>query len=417
MTAAGPTRVRACRVCGNDELAGVIDLGEQYLSSVFPDGPGYRDRIAPAPLDLVLCTERDGSCGLPQLGHRHDLTAMYADYPYASATNAAMRLALADVAASGRAAVELAGGDVVLDVGGNDGTLIGAFADDRVDLVVIDPAQGVDPVFDSERLARVNDFFSAAAYRSVADRPAKLAFSVAMFYHLDDPATFVEEVAQVLAQDGVWVVQMAYLPAMLATNMYDNIVHEHAGYYSVATMQRVLAQAGLEVFDVTFNDLYGGSFRLFAGHRGRRAATERMAAALAAEDAQGLRGPEPYRSFQRRIEQTREELVAQCQRIVERGESVWAYGASTKGNTILQFCGIGADQLVAAADVSPVKLGKLMIGSDVPIRHEDEMRAERPDWLLALPYSFVDAFVEREAGLVARGTRFLVPLPDVHSVP
>jgi hypothetical protein len=206
---------------------------------------------------------------------------------------------------------------------------------------------------------------------------------------------------------------------MLRTNMYDNIVHEHAGYYATRHMQWIMERAGLEVFDVELNDVYGGSFRVYVKKAGSAAhpQTERLAAVLADEDALDLFDAETYRGFQRAIEATREDLLELCRAISSRGESIWVYGASTKGNTILQFCGLGSSELVAAADANPFKVGKYVVGADVPIRDEDEMRAARPEWLLALPYSFVGAFMEREKDLVAQGTRFIVPLPAVQTLP
>jgi NDP-4-keto-2,6-dideoxyhexose 3-C-methyltransferase len=413
------TPLRACRVCGNTELEPILDLGGQYLSSVFPESLEYRATAPRYPLDLVMCVRRDDSCcGLPQLGHRIDLSRMYDDYPYSSATNSSMAGILEDVAESGRATVELAAGDSILDIGGNDGTLLSYFSGAGYRLVNIDPASNVQAAHDMPDYERLAAFFSADAFASASDRRAKLIFSVAMFYHLDDPVSFAQEVGRSLAEDGVWVIQMAYLPAMLRTNMYDNIVHEHAGYYGTEHMRWVLGQAGLEVFDVTLNDVYGGSFRVFARHAGKRApASARLARVLEDERAMGLFDRGTYRAFQERIERTRSDLRRLCDEAAAAGRSIWIYGASTKGNTILQYCGVGSEQVVAAADANPFKVGKYIIGGDIPIDTEEAMRAARPDLLLALPYSFVDAFVEREADLVAGGTRFVVPLPQVRLVP
>ena len=413
------TELDGCRVCGNEQLERVIDLGDQYLSSIFPDSLDYRSDVPRSRLDLALCVKREDTCGLLQLARRHDITAMYAAYPYTSSTNTSMRRILRDVAEAGRSAADLRPGDLVLDIGGNDGTLLSFLGDEDLDLLTIDPARNVEPVFASERYRQVREFFSAQSFAEAADRKARLVFSVAMYYHLDDPLPFTHDVSAVLDEDGVWVIQMAYLPAMLETNMYDNVVHEHAGYYAARHMQWIMERAGLEVFDVTLNDVYGGSFRTFVKRAGnpRYAATDRLTALLDYEDELGLFEPATYTDFQRRIEATRTALVARCTEIVDRGEKIWVYGASTKGNTILQFCGLGSRELVAAADANPFKIGKYIVGADVPILSEDEMRVAHPAWLLALPYSFVDAFMERECDLVAGGTRFIVPLPEVRTLP
>jgi NDP-4-keto-2,6-dideoxyhexose 3-C-methyltransferase len=415
-----PQRTRRCRMCGNPSLVPCVSLGRQYLSSVFPETLDYRDRLQPLPLELTLCAPTDGraACGLLQLAHDIDLSAMYEAYPYTSASNSSMRAVLADVAASGRAQVALTPGDVVLDVGCNDGTLLSCLGDTGCDLLGIDAAKNVAPAAPGT-YRHVTAFFSRDAYARAAARPATLIFSVAMFYHLADPVAFARELAACLADDGVLIVQMAYLPAMLRRTMYDNIVHEHAGYYAVHQLQWLMEQVGLEVFDVTLNDVYGGSFRAFVKHRSctRYPQTDRYRQTVADEQDQRLWSVDTYTDFAGRIDRSRQELRRLCGELAGAGKTIWIYGASTKGNTILQYCGLGRPELTAAADSNPFKIGRYVIGADVPITDESAMRAARPDYLLALPYSFVSGFLQREADLVAAGTRFIVPLPSVHVVP
>ncbi|MBP9869850.1 class I SAM-dependent methyltransferase [Patescibacteria group bacterium] len=410
-------KIDRCRVCGNTSLVPCIDIGEQYLSSVFPTDLNYRETAAKYPLDLVMCEKKaDGStCGLIQLGHRLDLTSMYDAYPYTSSTNSSMGKILEDVAESGRALKNLGSDDVILDIGGNDGTLLSFFKNDPVQLINIDPAQNVKTLLDSPSFTHVRNFFNANSYHEVTQKKAKLIFSIAMFYHLDDPMKLSRDVAEVLDDDGAWIIQMAYLPAMIRTNMYDNIVHEHAGYYAAHHMKWLMEQIGLEVFDVMENDVYGGSFRVFVKKQGntKLAHTDRYKAILEKELTEGLFDPATYHAFMTRVEKTRDDLKALLSKIKKEGKSVWIYGASTKGNTILQYCGLGHEEIAAAADSNPFKPGKYIIGADIPIKTEEEMRAAKPDYLLALPYSFIDGFMKREAELIAHGTKFIVPLPEV----
>lgn len=411
-------KIDRCRVC-NASLTPSLSLGEQYLSSMFPSSLEYHDEVPRLPLDLALCTGNGAQgCGLLQLAHEIDLSSMYDAYPYTSATNAAMPRVLEDVAKSGRALGHLRSGDTILDIGCNDGTLLSFFKDDPYELVGIDPAKNVTFVLEG-RARHLREYFGAKAYSKVAKKKAKLIFSVAMFYHLHDPTSFCREVEECLTDDGVFIVQMAYLPAMLRTNMYDNIVHEHAGYYATHHMQWIFERAGLEIFDVLENDVYGGSFRVFAKKKGSASfpATDRYRANLVAEESLGIRDPETYRQFERRVAKTRDDLRDLCASLRAQNKTIWVYGASTKGNTIMQYCGLGRSEIVAAADASPFKVGKFIVGADLEIRDEPTMRRARPDYLLALPYSFVDAFIERERDLVAAGTKFIVPLPDVRIVP
>lgn len=408
-------RIERCRVCGNAELAPCMDIGEQYLSSVFPKDLDYRKDAVQYPLDLVMCVKKEGTCGLIQLGHKLDLTAMYDAYPYTSSTNSSMSKILEDVANSARALSNTGPGDVILDIGGNDGTLLSFFKDEPLKLINIDPAKNVQSLLDTPNYTSVHDFFSAKAFDTVSQKKAKLIFSIAMFYHLDDPIKLARDVAACLDDEGVWIIQMAYLPAMIRTNMYDNIVHEHAGYYATNHMAWLMEQVGLEVFDVMENDVYGGSFRVFVKKKNstKFPSTERLRENLSGELKDGLYDLATYEECMRRIEQTRTDLQILCQKIKAEGKSIWVYGASTKGNTILQFCGIGRESIEAAADSNPFKHGKYIIGSDILIKDEAEMRAAKPDYLLALPYSFVEGFMKREAALLEHGTKFIVPLPEV----
>lgn len=413
------TKIKKCRVCGNDELLACIDLGDQYLSSVFPETLTYHQDAKKYPLSLVLCKKNKQSCGTLQLAHTIDLTSMYTLYPFSSATNSSMPGILKDVVDTARPWVSLQKDDVILDIGGNDGTLLSYFDSEPVDLIAIDPAKNIEQVFVSPRYRYITDFFSKQVYDSSTTKKSKLIFSIAMFYHLSDPIQFSQEVNACLADDGVWVIQMAYLPAMLETNMYDNIVHEHVGYYTAHNMQWIMAKAGLEVFDIMLNDVYGGSFRIFVKKKGNKSLkkTKRLKKILENEATIGVHEAETYQSFMQRIAKTRKDLRSLIKKIKAEKKKIWIYGASTKGNTILQYCGIQNTEIEAAADANPFKLGKYIIGSDIPIKDEKTMRKAKPDYLLALPYSFISAFLKREDSLVKSGTKFILPLPEVTIVP
>lgn len=412
-----PELVTKCRVCGNAALVACGGLGDQYLSSVFPATLDYRKTVPSLPLDLMLCdkTKNARACGLLQLAHNLDLSAMYDAYPYTSSSNPSMPLLLKDVADSGRKLGHLAKGDLILDIGCNDGTFLSFYKNEDFILLGIDPAKNVKTILTAPEFTYIRDFFNAKTFAAASPKKAKLVASLAMFYHLHDPVGFSRDVAACLDDEGAWIVQMAYLPTMLKTNMYDNIVHEHAGYYGVQHMRWIMEEVGLEIFDVELNDVYGGSFRLFIEKKaGRRfKISPRVQATLQDELDMGIFDPATYRAFMRRVEKTRDDLRALCAKLKKEGRTVWVYGASTKGNTILQYCGLGHNELVAAADANPFKLGKFVVGADLPIKDEQTMRAAKPDYLLALPYSFVEGFRKREAALTASGTKFIVPLPEV----
>ncbi len=423
--------ITQCRVCGNKKLIPCIDIGAQYLSSIFPTDLNYKKDLKPIPLDIVLCEKEDGRggyrdehCGLLQLVHENDLSEMYNHYPYTSSSNTSMNKILQDVAESGKALGLLEPGDLICDIGCNDGTLLNFFTDkdNSYDLLGIDPARNIKSNVQSTRFHRVTNYFTAQNFENATEgkacKKAKLIFSVAMFYHLSDPVTFARDIEKSLADDGVAIIQMAYLPAMIKTNMYDNIVHEHVGYYGTHHMKWIMERVGLEIFDVLENDVYGGSFRVFLKKKNNTQlkATPRLKKNLEAEMEWGIYKTQTYLNYMKSIEKTKKDLLELCKQIKKEGKSIWVYGASTKGNTIMQYCGIGPETVDAAADSNSFKFNKYLIGSDIPIRDEAALRAAKPDYLLALPYSFVEGFKKRETELVAGGTRFIVPLPQVHVV-
>lgn len=411
--------INKCRICGNTNLVPVIDIGEQYLSSIFPKDLNYKDELKKSPLKIVQCVKNgENECGSLQLANDYDLTEMYENYPYTSSSNSSMKKILENVAQSGKDLNNLKDGDVILDIGSNDCTLFSFFDDYKVDMIGIDPAKNVEPVYKSDKVKLVRDYFTAENFNKVSDKKAKLAFGIAMFYHLHDPVAFSKDLESILDDDGVAIIQMAYLPKMIETNMYDNIVHEHAGYYGTQHMKWIMEKAGLKLFDVELNDVYGGSFRVFAKKKDNPhfKPTKRLEDVLEKEIKDGIFDTKTYTGFMERVDDSKNDLKFLLEEIKKSGKKTWIYGASTKGNTIMQFCDIKGDLIEAAADSNAFKFNKYIIGSDIPIYDEKVMREAKPDYLLALPYSFVNGFKEREKELVDKGTKFIVPLPEVKIV-
>lgn len=411
--------INRCRFCGNEKLVSCINLGEQYLSSIFPENLNYKNKLKKHPLEIVRCVKTgDGECGSLQLAHDYDFSDMYENYPYTSSSNPSMKKILEDVANSGKNLGVLDEGDTILDIGCNDGTLLSFFEKYNLNLIGIDPAQNVESIVNSKKFVRVKDFFTAENFNKVSNKKAKLIFAIAMFYHLKNPVEFCKEVESVLDDEGVAIIQMAYLPAMIKTNMYDNIVHEHIGYYGTQNIKWILEKAGLEIFDVELNNVYGGSFRVFAKKKGnsRFFPTRKLQQILDDELNWGIFQTSTYSEFMKRINQTKEELKILLEEIKKQGKKIWIYGASTKGNTIMQFCNFGPKLIDGAGDSNPFKFGKYLVGSDIPIHNEEKLRQEQPDYLLALPYSFIEEFKQREKDLVEKGTKFIIPLPEVKIV-
>lgn len=404
-----------CRICGSEPLEDVISLGEQRIASLFPPRAGLPEHLNQAfPLQVVRCSSPEG-CGLVQLRHSVAPQVLYSHYGYRSGTNEMMRANLREIAAAAQEVVRLHAGDVVVDIGCNDGTLLKNYSNDLL-RIGIDPSDAVDNIDDPD-IRIIRDFFSHDALeRSYPDRRARVVTSIAMFYDLEDPGAFARDVAAVLTEDGVWIVELSYLPSMLRTNAFDTICHEHLEYYSLRSIEWMLKEQGLRVTRAEINNVNGGSIRLFIRRDAIEAnpdEEENLQALRLEEDAFGLHTDLPFDVFRGASESIRRQLSYLVETLVAAGKRVYVYGASTKGNTLLQFCGLDEQVVQKAADRNPDKWGTFTIGTNIPIVSEDEARADDPDYFLILPWHFLDGFVQREREFLARGGRFIVPLPHV----
>lgn len=406
-----------CRVC-EGPLDFVLSLGDHFVSN-FPspdDGDGIR-----APLDLMICRK----CSLVQLRHTVPASSMYQNYWYRSGTNQSMRDALADITHKAEQVVRLEPGQAVLDIGCNDGTLLGSYRTSGLVKIGFDPARNLSQYSKTIATTLVSTFFEREAY---SREPAlegirpRIVTSIAMFYDLEEPNRFVADIKSVMDPNGVWVVQMSYLPLMLKQNAFDNICHEHLEYYSLASMEGLLSRHGMKVVDVELNDVNGGSFRLyirnddaddevFADATHRALAAERVCALRESERTIGLDTRTPYDDFAFRVERIKNDVVDFVRRQTGAGRKVFVYGASTKGNTLLQYFGLDHAVIEAAAERNPDKWGKVTVGTRIPIVSEEDARARKPSYFLVLPWHFIDEFQNRERAFLRDGGRFIVPMP------
>ena len=408
----------SCRVCGGS-LDPILSLGDQYVSTFLspeqPDGPK-------APLELVLCQR----CRLLQLRHTVPGDMMYQNYWYRSGTNQTMRDALADISGAAAKLVHLKEGDSVLDIGCNDGTLLGSYTVPGIYKIGFDPAQNL-AIF-SRKIADklLVGFFDADRFMLDSElqnyRP-KVVTSIAMFYDLEEPNKFVADIQRILHPQGVWIVQMSYLPLMLKQNDFGNICHEHLEYYSLQSLEYLLDQHGFSIVDAQLNDINGGSIRAFIRNRGadpaafgddayRQRAAERLTRLRQNEADLGLDGTTPYQEFAERVQAIKQQVGDFIKDQVERKKKVFVYGASTKGNTMLQYFELDNSLISAAAERNPDKWGMVTVGTRIPIISEAEARAARPDYFLVLPWHFIEEFKARERDYLSSSGKFIVPLPE-----
>ena len=406
-----------CRI-SNESLVELFSLGDIHMSDFIPhDAKPHTSKV---PLLLCLAPES----GLVQLAHTASFDDMYQHYWYRSGTNELMVDELKQIAMSVTRLMNLKQGDVIVDIACNDGTLL-SFIDPNVVRVGFDPAKNTykEAVQKNFNLF-VNDYFSAKAYKDSAygSKKAKVITTIAMFYDLEDPHAFVCDVNEILDDDGLWVVQMSYLPLMLKQLAFDNICHEHLEYYSLESFKYLLDQHNMQIVDCQLNDINGGSFRvyirknsanpsMFATAPYRDVAQYRVNSILAYEKTLNLKDPATYQDFYERVCALRDETVAFLRAEKAKGKKIWAYGASTKGNTLLQWFGLDETLVDGIAERQPMKYGLKTVGTNIPIYSDEDMRAANPDYLLMLPWHFVESFVLRERAFLERGGKFIVPCP------
>jgi NDP-4-keto-2,6-dideoxyhexose 3-C-methyltransferase len=406
-------KITKCRVCGNSDLVSVLDLGEQYLTGIFPHKIDLD--LTKGPLRLVKCANGKDSCGLLQLEHSYDPDEMYGEnYGYHSSLNASMVRHLKAKVERIQGLATLNAGDLVIDIGANDGTTLGFYPEDLL-LVGIDPTGAKFKEFYKPHVKLIADFFNAKLVREAfPGRKAKVISSFSMLYDLEDPIFFFQEIAQILDEDGIWVTEQSYMPLMLDRNSYDTVCHEHLEYYGLHQLCWIADKAGLKVIDVELNEINGGSFSLTLVHKSSpRTDDGHVQKILDEEKARGLDGLKPYQEFAQRVAACRTELQAFLADARKNGKTIYGLGASTKGNVLLQYCGLTTEDIPAIGEVNPDKFGSYAPGTWIPIQNEKDILAKKPDYLLVLPWHFREFFVGSK---MFSGRDLVFPLPKLEIV-
>lgn len=407
-----------CRICGNRNLAAILSLGEQALTGVFPRSK--EEPVVSGPLELVRC-ETSGSqerCGLVQLKQTYDKNRMFSDqYGYRSGLNRSMVEHLRERVSQILKLVTLHSGEIVLDIGSNDGTLLGFYPSDGIERVGVDPTGPTFKIHYPPGVQLIPDFFSQAAFQKrYGTQKAKVITSIAMFYDLDDPLDFMTQIHQTLADDGLWVFEQSYLPTLLAMNAYDTICHEHLEYYRLKPILWMTRQVGFKIVSLERNSINGGSFCVTVA---KRAApypekTDLIELWLKEEESEGLSTQEPYDAFRRRVEGHRKQLREILAQMKAKGQKVVGYGASTKGNVVLQYCQLDQRDLSCIGEVNEKKFGCFTPGTRIPIVSEAQAKSLKPGVLMVLPWHFKPFFLEKEQAFLRSGGKILFPLPEPH---
>ena len=400
-----------CRLCQQTKLISILHLGEMKLSGVFPTPT---EKIGGGPLELVYCDY----CSLVQLRHSYDPAEMYGmNYGYKSSLNRSMLTHLYNKVKDLESLVNLAPNDIVLDIGSNDGSTLG-FYNPSARLIGMDPTGIKFASSYRSDIKLIPDFFTANKFKEhFGDAKAKIITSIAMMYDLENPVSFFKDISKILHQDGVWHIEQSYLPLMLKQNAYDTVCHEHIEYYGLKQIEIMASLADLKIIKVDTNGINGGSFNVTMTHRANSKFTADIPSWLSCMEAEAqLTNLDTYTEFKKNIERTATELKQLLAKIRSEGKTVYGYGASTKGNIILQYCGLTRNDIVAFAEVNPDKFGKVTPGTNIPIISEAEARANNPDYFLVFPWHFKDNILERERDFLQNGGKLIFPLPNVEVV-
>jgi NDP-4-keto-2,6-dideoxyhexose 3-C-methyltransferase len=415
-------RITKCRICGNENLSVVLDLGEQTLSGIFPDKPELEHK---SPLRLLKCDEKHTdvgtfSCGHIQMEYTFTPEIMYGeDYGYRSGLNKSMvahlkgRVDEIIKRFEGQPKVSLEEGDIVVDIAGNDGTTLG-FYPSNLRRINIDPTSEKFKEYQPEGVEHLAAFFSGASYQeAVGDPPtqAKVITAFSVFYDVEDPREFLRDVKSNLDPEGLAVFEQSYMPAMFKALSYDTVCHEHLSYYALRQFQYMFKDVGFKIVDVSFNKCNGGSFVVTAAHEESVWWEEDSEKVKKIQDEEFLGQYHTlpvWEKWTEMIEESRDKLKKRI-----KGKKVAALGASTKGNVLLQYCGLGPEDIEVVGDVNPDKKGCYTPGTWIPITDEDTVLAGDYDYYLVLPWHFKDFFVKNEK---FKGKTLLFPLPKVHAV-
>jgi SAM-dependent methyltransferase len=396
---------KVCRSCGSKQLLSILSLGNLYLS----DFTKSNKKPPKFPLTLVLCT----ICKLLQLKDTTPPGVLYTDnYGYRSGINKTMRNELQDIVASAQQFMTNKKDTIVVDIGANDGTLL-SFYDKDIYRVGFEPVKKF--ASDSKIYANhiFTDYFNSKSFEKKLQRKkAQVVTAISCFYDIENPNEFIEDVKKILDEKGVFIIQQNYLVGMLKQNAFDNIVHEHLEYYSLLSLETLLKRHNLEVFDVILTNVNGGSFRTYICRKGIFPVNRSVIKLRISEKKLHLEDKKIYLDFSNRIKKTMLQLHQFVERKVKEGKKVYVYGASTRGNTLLQHARLNKSLIAKAVERNKEKWGMKIASLGIPIISEKQAREEKPDYMLVLPWFFREEFLKREHEYLQAGGHFIFPLPS-----
>lgn len=400
-----------CRGCGEKTVTPFLDLGDQpHCNRLIP--AHLSDKQEPRyPLVVGFCT----NCTLVQISHTIPKESMFLDYPYVSGTTKTLVAHFKETAERLAATYDLKPGDLVVDIGSNDGTWLKQYQPLGLDVLGIDPASNVVELALKAGVPTWARFFNEQTAAEIVEKKgnASLVTAAGVFFHLEELHSVIRGVRALLGDDGVFVVQAIYLGGMIENTAFDQVYHEHLVYYTLRSIEALFARHGLEVFDTRLVPIHGGTIEVHVAPKGRRPVQESVERMRAEELEKRFGELETYQHFATRVWHLRDELRSLLERYRGEGRSVYAFGAPAKGATLINSFGIGPDLVQQATERNPMKVGFMMPGSRIPIVDES---GQRPDAFLVLAWNFIDEFVMRERAYLEEGGEFIVPVPELRVI-
>lgn len=398
--------IKKCRVCECKDFKNVVSLGNMALSGYFPSKS--REKVSCGPVDLVLCCNSE--CNLVQLKQTFNLDEMYGNnYGYRSSLNNSMVDHLKKKVSQIKHLSLLEEGDIILDIGSNDGTTLRQYEKNKYRLLGIDPSAEKFRAYYRDDINLIVDFFSKKLFQEKfgASEKAKVVTSFAMFYDLEDPVQFAKEIREILDEKGVWVLEMSYLPLMLKQNSYDTICHEHLEYYGLKQLEFIIRKAKLKIFDYSLNSVNGGSISICVCHEHlKKEDSIQEITKLIAEEKKSI-DDNCFKIFEKEIKQSREKLIERLSELKKKDKKIYALGASTKGNIILQYCNLDNTLIEGIGEINQDKFNCFTPGTNIPIiPEEDALR--KGDIFLILPWHFSDTFLKNSK---FKNKHLIFPLP------
>ena len=413
-------KIEKCRICGNRKFKEIISLGNQCLTSVYPK-PESKDP-SKSRLELVLCDSKNKpelECNLVQLYHNADIEEMYGTtYGYFSSISPTMVSHLEDIIKFTKRHVNLNAGDAVLDIGCNDGTLLNKYGfETKLKRYGVDPSSEKFLHMFQKDIKVLTDFFSYNKVNEFSEgKKFKVISSIAMFYDIDDPVEFAKSIELLLDDEGFWIIEIAYLPLMMKNLAYDQIMHEHLTYLSLRQMEIIFEKSNLKVVDFSINSVNGGSILLAACKKDFKCDINVEKINTLREEEKALANFDVYKRFAERIKKHKSKLLKLLNDLKEKKSTIMGYGASTKGNVILNYCGINKKLLPEICDQNPEKPGLFTPGSRIPIVSKKEMRKKNPDYILVLIWHFRKEVIKDEIDYIKNGGNLIFHLPKIHIV-